>query len=851
MMPLPLKQLFQRARTLKLDERLRFTLLLCLIALVLNQMPAIQRLDYLTYDMLLRLPAPERASQSVIIAIDEHSLEALGRWPWPREYHAQLLGHLEEAASGPVALDILFSESAGLSDTLMAEAMKRHGRVWMPLHLQQSGSEFRPILPTPTLLAAAKGLGHVHLPLDEDGIVRQIRLYEGDPGSPWPALPMALALENHPTALSTYVAHFKDRLAGIPFRGQARHIPRFSYVDVLNGTVPAELLAGKTIFVGATAAGLGDFLTTPFSGKSSPMAGVEVHATVYDGLVHQQLTETLPTSNTLVLTLCAILMAAILFPRVPPQFNWPLSLLLMLGVFGVSCLLLFTRSTWLPPGTSLLTMILAYPVWSWRRFNSLNRFLNEEIYRLSNEPGLKTLIPNDTVKQWGQQLVLMLKPDAWAFKPGVPYAESRGHAHFDELGRFQFVCPLPGMGQMQLEMEFEATRPDLDRICQYLNRLELPLAKEGLPRGKRVQLVERRIRQVHYAIRSLQDMRRFVSETLERMPDGILITDELGRLFYANESAKRWLDNTLDQGTPLGLLLDERQQHPDGDAQWSHLIRGAAIHGSSATRTWIQGEHAWRILIAPLQLSHKGNSGVIVSLSDISAEHAAQQERLETINFISHDLRSPLSSQLAILERARREAVTPDNIKAVIATLHTLTRRSLLLADEFLQLARVEAQTELNLYPCAIADIIDNTLDTVSAQAATMQVSLELNEVDTDLYVLGNADLLDRALGNLVGNAIKFSPAQSQVTLTTRRVGTWIRLEVEDHGPGIAAQEIPRLFTSFQRTQSSEQTRKPGSGLGLKFVKTVVERHGGTVGVESREGHGSRFWFELPEHREN
>ena len=85
--------------------------------------------------------------------------------------------------------------------------------------------------------------------------------------------------------------------------------------------------------------------------------------------------------------------------------------------------------------------------------------------------------------------------------------------------------------------------------------------------------------------------------------------------------------------------------------------------------------------------------------------------------------------------------------------------------------------------------------------------------------MLGNADLLDRALGNLLGNAIKFSPANSQVTLTTRRVGAWVRLEIEDQGPGITATELPRLFSSFQRTRDSEQSRKPGSGLGLKFVK--------------------------------
>ena len=76
-----LHRLIHRIASYKLDERLRFTLLLCLIAFVLNQFPVVQRLDYQTYDMLLRLPAPTTSSQSVIIAIDEKSLEALGRWP--------------------------------------------------------------------------------------------------------------------------------------------------------------------------------------------------------------------------------------------------------------------------------------------------------------------------------------------------------------------------------------------------------------------------------------------------------------------------------------------------------------------------------------------------------------------------------------------------------------------------------------------------------------------------------------------------------------------------------------------------------------------------------------------------
>ena len=98
-------------------------------------------------------------------------------------------------------------------------------------------------------------------------------------------------------------------------------------------------------------------------------------------------------------------------------------------------------------------MALAYPVWSWRRFNSLNRFLNDEIYRLSNEPGLHSLIPsNDTVKQWAQQLVLMLKPDAWSFKPGSPTLNPEDMPTLMNRG-VSVYCPLPGLEQLELEFE--------------------------------------------------------------------------------------------------------------------------------------------------------------------------------------------------------------------------------------------------------------------------------------------------------------------------------------------------------------------------------------------------------------
>jgi signal transduction histidine kinase len=396
-----------------------------------------------------------------------------------------------------------------------------------------------------------------------------------------------------------------------------------------------------------------------------------------------------------------------------------------------------------------------------------------------------------------------------------------------------------------LQLLFNKERPDVDAICRYMENLPVPGLDESAQYQRRHELIERRIRQVRKAISSLQNMRRFVSETLERMPDGILIGDELGRLFYSNESGRRWLEKLPAKGATIASLLEKRH-NIQNTAAWSDAIRDAIVKGVSSSRNWADKGMAGIVLIAPLTLGMKGNQGVIVTFSDISAIHQAQMERLQTINFISHDLRSPLSSQMALLEKAHRELIGNAEAVALVEKLQGLTRKSLNLADDFLQLARVEAQSDLNLYACSLQDIVDNALDTAAPQAAQKNIDITVRETEADFYVRANAGLLERALGNLLSNAIKFAPPDSTVMLVTSRRGQFIRLSLTDSGPGICEIELPRLFESFRRTRQSDELHKPGSGLGLKFVKTVMSRFGGTVGVESKPGAGSTFWLDLP-----
>jgi two-component system phosphate regulon sensor histidine kinase PhoR len=129
-------------------------------------------------------------------------------------------------------------------------------------------------------------------------------------------------------------------------------------------------------------------------------------------------------------------------------------------------------------------------------------------------------------------------------------------------------------------------------------------------------------------------------------------------------------------------------------------------------------------------------------------------------------------------------------------------------------------------------------------------VSVEV-EVDcpAPLVIPFDPNRMEQVLNNLVGNAVKFSPQGGAVVIRVGREGEFVRVSVTDQGPGIPAGEIPALFKPFYRGSAPLPPGERSSGLGLSIARRIVEEHGGAIGVESVVGHGSTFWFTLPERR--
>ncbi|WP_197482658.1 CHASE2 domain-containing protein, partial [Oleiphilus sp. HI0128] len=218
------------------------------------------------------------------------------------------------------------------------------------------------ILPIPKLVEAARGMGHVHVDLDQDGLARGLYLNSGVGDAHWPSLSMAMASEVNPmiqyirmvaSSNSPYMSvNTQYRL--IPFAGPGGTFPTYSYLEVMLDQVPAEAFRDKTILIGATAAGLGDIIPTPVSRSGTSMSGVELHANAYSALLNNTAIRPVDSVWAYLLTFAFIMIPILLFPRLKPTHVLPSAILLVLLVFSFSYLLILLDKTWFPPINAII-----------------------------------------------------------------------------------------------------------------------------------------------------------------------------------------------------------------------------------------------------------------------------------------------------------------------------------------------------------------------------------------------------------------------------------------------------------------------------------------------------------------
>jgi len=230
------------------------------------------------------------------------------------------------------------------------------------------------------------------------------------------------------------------------------------------------------------------------------------------------------------------------------------------------------------------------------------------------------------------------------------------------------------------------------------------------------------------------------------------------------------------------------------------------------------------------------------------ARREVDTARSHLLTAVGHDLRTPLASVRVIVEALSDGVVDdPDTVARYLRTAEGGLNALSCLVDDLFMLAHLESGgVELERQPNSMTDLISDTLESFALRAERQRVTLRGEPCETADVAEFDARYVERALANLVENALCYTPPGGQVVLQANAVPGGLSVKVSDTGPGIAEADMPRIFERFYRGEASRSRATGGSGLGLAIVKGIVEAHGGSVGVETAPGRGTTFSFVLP-----
>ncbi|GAB1576912.1 CHASE2 domain-containing protein [Bordetella petrii] len=754
---------------------LLLTAFLVALAALLGTINGLGRFDQILYDRAISLAQRPAAQDVLLVAMDDQSIEALGRWPWPRVMHAALLDRLREARA--VGLDIVFTEASPpghRDDQILAEAIRRHGKVVLPVVLDNLEAPTQASLPLQPLAQAAAGLGYINIELDNDGVVRRATWTRDIAGSRWDHFVLAMLKTGGEAARAEALL---DRLPDsattlIPYSGPPGHLRAVSYLSVLRGEVPPAMLRDKYVLVGAWATGIGDVYPAPVSHSASGMSGVEIMGNLLHSTREGLLLQYAAPWQTALASAIPVLLLCLALPRLSPRQAVMCSVALLALALAAALAALRWANLWLPPGAALLGVAVCYPLWSWRSQEAALRYMDGEMKRLRLE-----------------------------YPPVLDEAGPQG----GRIGR---------------------------SLDHYVGELDRTLSR-------------------------VRNLRRFLADGLDGMPDATLVIDLAGRLQFRNRPAVLYFLHLSIRPPRAGQVVAPALEQAFSDQaarqvvhQALHAYGAAQANGDTAAQrisVELRDRAGQDVLLrcAPIRNATGGYAGTVVTLSDITAIRQAERRRDETLRFISHDMRAPQNSILALVALNQHDHDGSRPPSEALARIAHLAKRTLRLVDDFIQLTRAESM-DIAHVTLDLADLVREAADEFWAAAQARGITLGVQVPPGPALANGDQTLIMRAISNLLDNAIKYSPDGSPVQLRVQAGADAWDIEIEDAGPGIAPDDQARLFEPFFRTGDAHRSSTVGSGLGLAFVRTVAQRHGGQVAIHSQPGSGARFVLSLP-----
>jgi signal transduction histidine kinase/CHASE2 domain-containing sensor protein len=669
----------------------------------------------------------------------------------------------------------------------------------------------------------------------------------------------------------------------IDYIGPTGSYRTYSFADVMDGRVPTTQLRGKYVLVGATAASLGDRLASPFIHQTdargdqhgSMMPGVEVLANTLNTILRSRFYSETPGWLAF---LCGALVAAVtLFALAIVQGRHETVLqigalaavtaaALLTGYFALTRYLIF------PPITvSMVSLVSAGVLGLLRRSlvasSHLDRtiedirrsgeFLNPtslgsaaaSIARLAAAEGVAIYTEESN---GGRRLV--------AFHGSAAIQKRAGDFSGPiEAGRESLTIPIigstaPSIGTLVILRALRVPSIEIQQLCSAIaltvveGRAENDEPSRWWPRG-----LAWKAQSLGRMNASIMDHSKFVDLAMRSVEDGLIIAGVDGRIRFANRRAAAVLDTSeraLFGRDLLGMLAEAEHFSPEmgRDA----LVRLIVDRAKIEREITIQAAHPrhFNLRVAAVCSGEDGLGavrGIVASLSDITRQHELQQTKNDVMALVSHEMRTPLTAIQGMSELLAQFELDAGRRREMSLAIHDEAKRLTHMINEYLDITRLESGTTiLRLSAVRVEALVERTLLMLDPLAAERGTRLTRQLDPAVPPVVADPDLLTRAIGNLVSNAIKYSPRETEVVIFTRTAGNGVSIEVADQGYGIPEGSVGRVFEKFYRVPRVQDVDVPGTGLGLALVREIVELHGGTVAVRSLVGTGSVFTLWIP-----
>lgn len=324
-----------------------------------------------------------------------------------------------------------------------------------------------------------------------------------------------------------------------------------------------------------------------------------------------------------------------------------------------------------------------------------------------------------------------------------------------------------------------------------------------------------------------------ITDVLRSMDDAACVVDVSGLVLATSKAAARF-------GIEVGSTLE--------NPELRQLVRGVRSTGETATESLriTRGGLSLDPRLVSARASAIGTRLVLLIIRDVTEQERLDQMRRDFVANTSHELKTPVGAVSLLAEAIESAADDPAQVRAFASRISAEAGRLGQLTGRIMSLSRLQAEDGLTeVAPVSIDEVIASSIEAHVVQADSAGVELARGG-DRGVWVRGDAQILIEAVGNLIANAIVYSPRGSRVGVGVKADDDVVEIAVSDQGIGIAEADRERIFERFYRADEARSRRTGGTGLGLSIVKHATQRHGGEVRLWSRPGRGSTFTIRLP-----